>query len=56
MAKDYAISWRGMITRDVGTDFEKADSLADAKNQFQSRYPMRQIIAVVLAPTINLEN
>jgi hypothetical protein len=46
--KQWAIDWRGKITRDVGTDFEEADTMAQAKQQFQSRYPMREIMSVNL--------
>jgi hypothetical protein len=46
--KQWAIDWRGKITRDVGTDFEDADTMAQAKQQFQSRYPMREILSVNL--------
>lgn len=55
MAKDWAISWRGKITHDAGTDFETAETLSDAKDQFQSRYPMREITAIIVAPIINLD-
>ena len=40
--------WRGKITRDVGTNFEDAETMAQAKEQFQSRYPMREIVSVNL--------
>jgi hypothetical protein len=46
--KQWAIDWRGKITRDVGTDFETADTAAQAKEQFQNRYPMREIVSVHL--------
>lgn len=44
--QEWAIEWRGTITRDVGTDYEIADTADQAKQQFQSRYPMRRIISV----------
>lgn len=44
--KDYQIEWRGKITRDLGWTTLLACSAADAKSQFQSHYPMREIIAV----------
>lgn len=47
-ARLYAIEWRGKITRDVGTDYEKAASVGDAKMLFQGRYPMREIVAIGL--------
>lgn len=45
-AKNYVVEWRGKITRDVGIDYEKAATVADAKLLFQGRYPMREIVAV----------
>lgn len=44
--KMFAIEWRGKITRDVGTDYEKAMTVSDAKMLFQHRYPMREIISI----------
>lgn len=45
-AKFWAIEWRGKITRDVGTEYERAMTMTDAKMLFQGRYPMREIVAV----------
>lgn len=45
-AKVWAVQWRGKITRDVGTDYEKAMTILDAKMLFKNRYPMREIVAV----------
>lgn len=47
-AKTWAVEWRGKITRDVGTDYEKAMTVSEAKLLFQGRYPMREITAVTL--------
>ena len=47
MAKKlYLITWRGKITREVGHEVERSTSAALAKQQFQSRYPLREIVSV----------
>jgi hypothetical protein len=46
--KTWVIEWRGIVTRDVGREIEVADTVAQAKIQFQSRYPMRRIISVTV--------
>ena len=47
-AKHWLVRWRGRITRDVGTERERAMTEAEARILFQDRYPMREIIAVDL--------
>ena len=42
----WAVEWRGLITRDVGVEYEKQPSAAMAKDAFKNRYPMREIVAV----------
>ena len=44
--KHWTIEWRGKITRDVGADVEAANTMSQAKEQFQARYPMREIVSV----------
>jgi len=45
-AKTWVVEWRGRITRDVGTDYERAITAAEARILFQNRYPMREVVAV----------
>ena len=47
-AKNWLVSWRGRITRDVGRERERAMTSAEAKILFQDRYPMREITAIEL--------
>jgi hypothetical protein len=45
-AKMWTVRWRGRITRDVGTDHERALTASEARILFQDRYPMREIVAI----------
>jgi hypothetical protein len=47
----WAIEWRGRITQDVGTDYEQQPSIKAAREMFQNRYPMREIVAISRAKT-----
>ena len=42
----WAVEWRGKITRDVGVEYEQQPSAKIAREIFQSRYPMREIMAI----------
>lgn len=44
MMRKWKIRWRGKITRDIGEEYELAEFQSEAKEQFTSRYPMREII------------
>lgn len=43
----YRVDWRGKITRDRGLEIEYAVSPDDARTQFQTRYPMRDVLSVI---------
>lgn len=44
--RSWPVRWRGVITRDVGTDCLFAESADMAKAQFKQQYPMREIMSV----------
>jgi hypothetical protein len=47
----WAIEWCGKITREVGVDYEQQPSIKAAREAFQGRYPMREIVAISRAKT-----
>lgn len=44
--RSWPVRWRGIITRDVGTDCIFADSEDHAREIFKKDYPMREVVSI----------
>ena len=44
--RSWPVRWRGIVTRDVGTDCYFAESAQMARELYKKQYPMREILSI----------